>query len=315
MKIFITGATGVLGRPTTRLLAARGHEVWALVRNEERAALAHQLGAHPIVGDLFDAEFVRTALRDVAEAGGAVLHLATAIPKKTNPRTRDWAMNDRVRREGTRNLLEAVRGQKLHSFVLQSIAFLYGDTRGLWKREEDPLPRRVARNLRSAVELEQAGLQAYQLYETPVVILRGALFYGPEAYSTRAMLDAIRHRRLPIIGSGEQYWHYIYVDDMARGCVIAAESPAPGEIFNVADDWSFHARDLLNYLAVQLNAPAPLTLTGAVARLLGGSTAALMMQSARFRTDKIKRMLGWTPQYPTYREGFAEILRQLGKRV
>jgi len=310
MRVFVTGATGVLGQPTVRLLVARGHEVTALARNASNVYLLHELGAIPCQGDLFDADFIR----EVVSEADAVLHLATAIPKKTVPSGKDWMMNDRIRREGTRHLLHAAQGRKLHSVVIQSIAFLYGDTRGEWRREQDPLPRNVARPLRSAVEMEGMALAAYQEYETPVVILRGAWFYSPLAYSTRAMLNAIKQRRLPILGSGEQYWHWIYVDDMARACVIAAENPAPGEIFNVADDWSFHARDGLYYIAAQLNAPAPFRMSVLLGRILGGSTAAFFAQSARYRTDKIKKMLGWAPHYPTYREGLAEIFRQMGKR-
>ncbi len=310
MRVFVTGATGVLGQPTVRLLVARGHEVTALARNDSNVYLLRALGAIPCRGDLFDADFIREA---VSEAD-AVLHLATAIPKKTVPSGKDWVMNDRIRREGTRHLLHAAQGRKLHSVVIQSSAFLYGDTRGEWRREQDPLPRKIPRQLQSAVELEGMALTAYQEYETPVVILRGAWFYSSLAYSTRAMLNAIKQRRLPILGSGEQYWHWIYVDDMARACVIAAENPAPGEIFNVADDWPFHARDGLYYIAAQLNAPAPFRMSVLLGRILGGSTAAFFAQSARYRTDKIKKMLGWAPHYPTYREGLAEIVRQMGKR-
>ncbi|MBI4675050.1 MAG: NAD(P)-dependent oxidoreductase [Chloroflexi bacterium] len=306
----MTGATGVLGQPTVRLLIARGHHVTALARNEERAQLVRELGATPRVGDLFDAQFVRDAIN----GADCVMHLATAIPKKVSPAASDWAMNDRLRAEGTRNLLHAVQKRSLHSFVVQSVAFLYGDTHGEWKREDDPLPRKLPRNLKSAAEMEQHALVEYKVNETPVVILRGALFYGPTTHSTRAMLDAIRHRHLPIIGSGNQYWHWVYVDDMARACVIAAEHPAPGEIFNVADDWAFHARDGLNYIAAQLNAPAPFRMSFLLARILGGSAATFFAQSARYRTDKIKKMLGWAPKYPTYREGMAEILRMVGKR-
>jgi 2-alkyl-3-oxoalkanoate reductase len=311
LKIFVTGGTGVLGQPTIRLLVARGHDVTALVRNEKRAQLATELGATPLIGDLFDANFVRVA----TENADSILHLATAIPKKAAPSGRDWALNDRIRREGTQNLLNAVQKRPLHSFLIQSITFLYGDTRGEWKREEDPLPRKIAKNLKSAAEMEANALAEYKINSTPVVILRGAVFYSPTAYSTRAMLEAIKDRRLPIIGNGDQYWHWIYVDDMARACVLAAEHPAPGEIFNVADDWAFHSKDALNYIATQLNAPAPFKMSFLLARIFGGSTAGFLAQSARYRTDKIKKMLGWSPVYSTYREGFAEIFRQMGKRV
>lgn len=307
----MTGATGVLGQPTLRLLLARGHPVTALVRSEASAHIVAGLGGKPIIGDLFDSDVVRMAM----EGAESVLHLATAIPKKAAPSAGDWAMNDHIRSEGTRNLLDAAQGRKLYSFVVQSVAFLYGDTRGEWKREDDPLPRKVARHLRSAAEMEANALAEYKVNATPVVILRGASFYAPTAYHTRAMLDALQHRRLPIIGTGNQYWHWIYADDMARAVVLAAEHPAPGEIFNVADDWAFHAADGLNYIAAQLNAPAPFKMTKLLAQTLGGGTASFLAQSARYRTDKIKKMLGWTPRYPTYREGFAEIFRQMGKRI
>lgn len=311
MKIFVTGGTGVLGQPTIRLLVARGHQVTALVRNEKRAQLAAELGATPLLGDLFDANFIRLAVQDA----DSVMHLATAIPKKATPGSNDWALNDRIRREGTQHLLNAAQKHTLHSFVVQSITYLYGDTRGEWKREEDPLPRNLGRAVRSAAEMEVNALAEYKINGTPIVILRGGVFYSPTAYNTRAMLDAIKHRRLPIIGTGDQYWHWIYVDDMARACVLAAEHPAPGEIFNVADDWAFHAKDAMHYIATQLNAPAPFKMSALLARIFGGSTAGFLAQSARYRTDKIKKMLGWSPVYSTYREGFAEIFRQMGKRI
>lgn len=308
MRIFVTGATGVLGQPTVRLLVARGHQVTALVRDESRSQLVLDMGARSVQGDLFDPARIRA---QVAEAD-SVLHLATAIPKGNAANA--WAMNDRIRREGTQNLLDAARERTLHSLVIQSITFLVSDTHGEWKDEDAPVPRKLPPMLRSAADMERAALAAYRMDDTRVVILRGARFYGPTASSTRSLLDAVKHRRMPIIGSGAQYWHWIYVDDMARAVALAAEHPAPGEIFNVADDWPFHAADGLNYIAAQLHAPPPFRLTPALARVMLGSIRAYT-QSERYRTDKIRRMLGWAPNYPTYREGFAEIFRQMGLRV
>lgn len=306
MRVFVAGSSGVLGRAVTRQLCARGHTVVGLVRSQAKARVVSELGATPVVGRIFDLEFLSRAVNGC----DVVMHLATAIPKKRRPAAEDWAMNDLLRREGTRNLIEASRGKKLHAYVQQSVAFLYGDRRGEWVMEDEP--PHPSKNLVSAVEAEQLTLAAYGEFGLPGVVLRGASFYGAEAWSTRNLIAAIKRSLAPVVGSGDQYWHYVYVEDMARACVRAAENPAPGELFFVADDWPFRARDFLNYLAAQLKAPAPFRMTVAVARLLGGDSALFSAQSVRYRTDKIKKMLGWTPRYPTYREGIAEILPQLG---
>jgi nucleoside-diphosphate-sugar epimerase len=306
MRVFITGPSGVLGRATIRQLSARGHTAVGLVRSEEKARVVSKLGGEPVIGHIFEVESLRRAMH----GSDVVMHLATAIPKKRAPKTEDWVMNDRLRREGTRNLIEAARGKDLQAYIQQSAAFVYGDRRGEWVTE-DELPQ-PSKNLSSAVEGEQMTLAAHNEFGLPGIIMRGASFYGPEAWSTRNLIQGIKRRTVPIVGSGLQYWHYIHVEDMASACVRAAENPAPGEIFFVADEWPFHARDLLNYLAAQLKAPAPFKMTVTLARVLSGDSALFFAQSVRYRTDKIKELLGWTPRYPTFREGFAEILRQLG---
>ncbi len=309
MKVFIAGTSGVLGRAVTRQLLARGHEVWGLVRSTEKEAEVRALGATPVLGSIFDCAFLTEAM----EGCDVVMHLATAIPKKSRPNARDWAMNDRLRREGTRNLVEAARARPRRAFIQQSVAFLYGDRRGEWVGEDEP--PRPARNLQSALDGERIALAAYEQYELPALVLRGASFYGPEDAQTRATINGIKRRAMPIVSSGDQYWHYVHYEDYAWACVLAAENPAPGEIFFVADDWPFHARDFINYLAAQLRAPAPYHMTVALARLLYGERARRQAQSVRYRTDKIKKMLGWTPAHPTYREGFAEILPKYGVPV
>ena len=307
MRILIAGSSGVLGRATIRQLCARGHEVIALVRSEEKARVVRALGAEPLAGDLFDVAFLKEAVRRAE----VVMHLATSIPRRARPRASDWEMNDRLRREGTRNLVEAARGAQLRAYIQQSVAFLYGDRHGEWLGEDEPLPR-TPRYLQSAVDAERTVLAAYDEFGLPGIILRGAQFYGPDAWHTRALINAVKRRMLPIIGNGDQYWHYIYIDDMAGACVRAAENPAPGEVFFVADDWPFHARDFIHFLAAQLHAPAPFTMSALTARILLGNAATVSTASVRYRTDKLKKMIGWTPRYPTYREGFADILPRLG---
>ena len=302
MRVFMTGSSGVLGRAAIRELCARGHEVVGLVRSPERAAVVQELGAMPVVADLFDLDSLKRAV----EGCDTVMHLATAIPKKRFATASDWAINDRIRREGTKNLIEASRGQKLNSFILQSVAFVYGDRRGDWIREQEPTS--ASPTTRSAIEAENMVLAAFDEFGLPATVLRGASFYGPDCWHTQMMVSSVRHRLYPVVGSGEQYWHYIHVRDMAAACALAAEYPAPGEVFHVADDWPFHAKELIYYLASELHAAVPFAMSVTMANIVTGGQAARLAQSARYRTDKIKKVLGWAPRYPTYRDGFLEIL-------
>src|SRR5689334_9715480 len=100
VRLFIAGATGVLGRELIRQFRGRGHEVLGLARDPRGEQAIGSLGGAPRRADLFDAE----ALARAAEGAEVVVHAATAIPVKTRTRPEDWALNDRIRREGTRAL-------------------------------------------------------------------------------------------------------------------------------------------------------------------------------------------------------------------
>src|SRR5687767_9822610 len=103
MKVFITGATGVLGRRLVRRFREHGHEVAALARTQEAAAVLLELGAEPHTVDIFDAD----ALARAAEGCQSLVHAATSIPKGPRPRLSDFAENDRLRLEGTRAMSQA----------------------------------------------------------------------------------------------------------------------------------------------------------------------------------------------------------------
>ena len=306
MRVLIVGASGVLGRATIRLFAQSGHSVVSFVRSEEKARLIESIGARSVIGDLFKESDVRLA----AQGSDAILHLATSIPSKARVTDADWKMNDRIRREGTEILLRVSKDLGSSSYVQQSIAFVHEDSKERWLTEEDdPKPNRVTQ---SAVDAENLCLEAYRANKVPIVVLRGAMFYGAEAASTRTMLNAIKARRVPILGSGKQYSHFIHVDDMARAVVTASTNPAPGEIFFVADDWPVQAGEFLDFLAEKLGVPKPVHMPVWAARVFGGNAFAVLQTTARYETDKIKKMLGWSPLYPTYHDGFAHVFAQLG---
>ena len=127
MKIFLAGATGVLGRRLTPLLVAQGHIVVGMTRSAERCALLSDLGAQAVVCDVFDAGALRTAI--VAAAPDVVMHQLTDLPDDVTEIGRFAAANARIRREGTQNLLSAAVAANVHQFFAQSVAWqLVGDS-------------------------------------------------------------------------------------------------------------------------------------------------------------------------------------------
>lgn len=280
MIVMVVGATGVLGRNVVPRLLEGGHAVRAVIRRHAEAPILQELGAVPVVGDLFDIGSLHTA----AEGCDVALHLATAIPK---PGNQDWSENDRVRRAGTRNLLEAVLNSRVRRYVQQSITLLYGDAGQATVDESSPL--RPSEMTQSAADME--GL--VRATDLDWCILRGGLFYGPGTGREAGWRQASRERRLTLPGDGSDLLSLVHVADMARAVVAAAEVASAGSTYNIVDDAPVTYRRLFTFLAAQLGADPPPAGGPRVLPSLGCSNA------------KAKRDLGWEPMYPTYRSGLA----------
>src|SRR5579859_2306597 len=214
MRVFVAGASGAIGRRLVPLLKASGHEVTGMTRSREKQDALRALGAEPVVADALDADAMRAALASAQPE--AVIHQLTALPQRIDPRTirRDFAMNDRLRSEGTRILVDAAVQAGASRIVAQSIAFAYAsspaaapgpsDGHGLrLHTEQDPLIGRQASKdfLRSALalaDLEDAVLGAGGL------VLRYGYFYGPgTSISTNGSVGQdLARRRVPIVGGG-----------------------------------------------------------------------------------------------------------------
>src|SRR5439155_1687934 len=139
MRVFVAGATGVLGRRIVRQLVARGNVAVGLTRSESGDATVRSIGGEPRRADLFDVD----ALAKAAEGCSVVIHAATAIPTKVRTRPKDWDMNDRIRREGTRALTAAAgrvgAGAWLHAEDAASafVAASEWPKSGLWHVVDD----------------------------------------------------------------------------------------------------------------------------------------------------------------------------------
>ena len=142
------------------------------------------------------------------------------------------------------------------------------------------------------------------------IVLRYGGFYGPgtgiEAAPDAVMAELIRKRRFPIVGGGGGVWSMVHITDAASATVAAIERGKPG-IYHVADDEPAPVREMLLELARVLGAKPPRRVPAWVVRLLAGKAAVdIMTQAVGISSEKAKRELGWTLQYPSWRTGFTE---------
>lgn len=305
MRILVTGGTGVIGHYLVPLLVARGHQVTVLSRTSERARLAEAQGARTTPGDVFDAGSLRTA----AAGQDALLHVATHMPHTFPGRPADFAINDRIRREGTANMLAAAQASGVARVVLQSMVWVHGDQDGAWITEDAPL--RPGPLGRSAVELEDQARAFAQRTGAVTTVLRLGGLYAAESWHTREIIGRLKARLAPIIGHGDSYQDFIHAADAAQGFALAADA-AQGNTYFVVDDEPVRLGEYLAWLARASGAPAPFHVPQFVARMtLGQEMAAAYTASLRCRNDRIKGALGWKPRYPDFRQGYAEVLPRL----
>ena len=309
MRIFLAGATGALGGRLIPQLVAAGHTVVGTTRHQSKADSLRAQGAEPAVLDPLDAAAVRAAVE--AAAPDVLVHELTALSGMSSPRafTKAFEQTNRLRSEGTDILLAAGRAAGVRRVVAQSFGgWPYARTGGPVKNENDPLDPHP-------VPSSAAGLAAIRHLEEAVtgygegLALRYGGFYGPGTSlgPGGVHVDLVRKRRFPIVGDGGGVWSFLHIDDAASATLAAIERGAPG-VYNVADDEPAPVRVWLPELATALGAPPPRHVPAWLARPLIGEMFLMMMTTARgISNAKAKHELGWTPAYPSWREGFRAI--------
>jgi nucleoside-diphosphate-sugar epimerase len=301
MKVLVIGATGAVGTPLVTQLVERGHEVVGTSRTRERAERLREVGAESAVLDVLDREAVRRLVLDTKP--DAIVHQATALAGGIDFRHFDdsFAQTNRLRTEGTDNLLAAAKEAGVSRFVAQSYAgWPHARIGGPIKTEEDPLddhpPEAVRSTLAAIKYLEAAAVGAGG------IALRYGAFYGAPVDPA---LDAIRERKIPIVGDGGGIFSFVHVEDAASATVLAVERGTPG-IYNVTDDDPAPAREVLPELAVAVGARPPRKVPVWLARLFAGEFGVIMGTQLRGASNaKAKRELGWKLRYPSWRQGFA----------
>lgn len=311
MRILIAGASGALGKCLVPRLAEAGHEVIGTTRSTAKAGALNRLGAQALTLDALDRVAVRKAVGDVKPE--VVVHQLTAIADKADFANidRSFAATNELRTKGLDYLLDAAIAAGAGRFVAQSFTgWPNPRTGGMVKTEDDPLddqPAVKARQTLSGIRhVERAMLEATAIEG---VALRYGLFYGPGTALRPhgEIANTIRGRKLPIVGNGQGLWSFVHIDDAAAATHLAIESEATG-VFNVVDDEPAPATEWLPYLAKVLGAKPPMRVPVWLARPLAGEFVINAMTANRGSSNaKAKRILGWRPQYPSWRNGFADL--------
>jgi 2-alkyl-3-oxoalkanoate reductase len=303
MRVFVAGASGAIGTRLVPQLIDRGHEVIGTSTSPRNADRVRALGAEPIALDLLDPGAVRKAVLE-AEAD-AIVHQATALAHARFSRNLDrtFAQTNRLRREGADALLAAAREAGVQRFVAQSYASMrYARVGGPVKTEDDPLDPDPVEGMRETCAamtyLDEAVTAAGG------VALRYGGFYGAP---NDGLIEPVRKRQFPIVGEGGGVSSFIHLDDAAAATVLALEHDGPA-IYNIVDDEPAPIREWLPVLADALGATPPRHFPVWLARLFAGETGVMLATEARGASNaKAKRELGWTPRYPSWRQGFADV--------
>jgi nucleoside-diphosphate-sugar epimerase len=309
MKVFVAGATGVVGTPLLPMLVAAGHEVVAMTRSEVKEQALRELGAEPaLVPDPLDEPRVVEAIK--AAEPEAIVHHLTALKGSINMRKFDRAfgLTNRFRTEGTRYMLAGARAVGTRRFIAQSFAgWPYAREGGPVKTEEDPLdpaPAKQARQTLAAIREQEALVAGADGLEG--ISLRCGGFYGPGNAVGKGgeVVGMVSKRRFPIVGTGSGVWSFAHVEDAASATAAALERGAPG-VYNVVDDEPAPVSEWLPDLASVLGAKPPRRLPVWLGRLAVGEFGVRMMTEVRGASNaKAKRELGWQPKYASWREGF-----------
>ena len=302
MRVFVTGATGALGRHLVPGLVAAGHEVTATTRTPGKVAGLRATGAAPVVLDGLDREAVIAAV--LAAEPEVIVHQMTALSRDAEPARPDkvFAATNELRTRGTDNLLAAAALVGTRRVVAQGHNFVYEQSGGPVKTEEDPLAAKPVpswtRSLAAIRHVEETVPRAVP----EGVVLRYGTFYGQD--TSDPLLDAVRKRQVPVIGGGTGVWSFIEIGDAATATLAAVDRGAPGA-YNVVDSDPAPVAEWLPYLAGVAGAKPPMRLPAWLATPLAGRYVVSQMTTARGASnEKARKELGWEPRYASWREGF-----------
>src|SRR3954453_21066690 len=304
VRVFVAGATGLIGRRVIERLLERDDEelvVTGLARHEDRAEPLQDAGAGIAVADAFDGEMMRGVFATAQP--DAIVNLLTELPSRIDPEraTQQFADNDRIRIEGTRNLIVAAETYGSSRIVAQSVAFAYAAEGGWVKDEDAPLaldaPPPWGATVAALADMEQQAMEARGM---DGVVLRLGTLYGPGTWydpDGGLLAEAVRAANVPLVGDGRGRASFLHVEDAAHAVIAALDGP-PG-IYNVVDDDPVEMREWLSAYARAVGGPEPerISVEEGLERL-GWTEVHRMTEQRAASNARAKKRLGWEPRPP-----------------
>jgi nucleoside-diphosphate-sugar epimerase len=306
LKIFVAGATGVVGRRLVPLLVESGADVTGVARSDAKAAQLEKQGAAPVRVDLFDPAAV-----DSAVAGhDAVINMATHIPsgmKILMPGAFDE--NARIRTEASQNLALAAINTRARTFIQESFAPVYPDRGDEWIDESVPID--PTSYVRSVVDAESAA-EEFTKSGGRGIVLRFSMVYGPDSSHTIDMVSSVKRGLSPAFGAADAFMSSIWIDDVARA--VCAALSVPAGTYNVTDDVPIRKQEAFNLLAEELGVKSPRMLPRWVSRMMG-SVSETLGRSQRISNAKFRQAANWMPTIPSLREGWKQLVHEIGSQA
>jgi nucleoside-diphosphate-sugar epimerase len=298
MRVFVAGGSGAIGIPLVEALVAGGHQVTALTRSPEKQQFLRDLGATPAVADALDP----AALKAVVAAARPthVIHQLTALPKGGPRRASDLAATNRLRVDGTRNLLDAA--------ISAGATRLIGGSFALIAEPRPDLPRAARQGADALASMESQILEANDAGRIEGIVLRYGLFYGPHNPATEQLVALVRRRLLPVVRGDHGLLPCIHVDDAVSATVAALDHGTPGRVYDVVDDRPVSMSDIVKAIAEYTGSPAPLAVPAWVTRILAPYIAGVTSMRLPLSNASARAELGWQPRFSTPRDGLSQML-------
>lgn len=289
MRVFVTGATGVLGQSAIAALLADGHDVTGLARNAEKAAAVQDLGAGVSRAHLFDLDAMTAALDGFEVVCNLATHIPVGLP---GLRRGAWKINDRLRIEGSKTVVSAAKSAGVRRLVQESVSFLYADGGDDWITEASPLSVTGAVEPSAVAETHAAEFDSTSRAH---VTLRFGQLIGDDKM-TRWRVSQAKAGRAIGLGDPQGWAHVLHPED--AGLAVAAALTAPAGVYNVGAE-PVRRGDLTRVFGEVVGRPEVGFLPRLVVKV-AGERLELLTRSHRVSSGRFHEVTGWKPTYHVF---------------